>query len=256
MVKPIVKYASVLQVPEHARIVMDKAIFIASHGRPGPVWIDVPVDVQGTLIDPDKLETYKDGISGLANDSDVTPNTRIELENLTSRNFHEEIKEIISRLIKAERPVIFAGMGVRISGMHPDFLALVEILKIPVVTGWNAHDILTNDSPFYSGRPGTVGDRAGNFTVQNSDFLLVLGSRLNIRQVSYNWKSFASRAWKVMIDADEAELNKPTLSIDLKVHALLQDFLPQFISSLSGYKPQPAHLKYLKWCNERVKNTL
>jgi acetolactate synthase-1/2/3 large subunit len=164
----------------------------------------------------------------------------------------ESVEEIVRRLSESERPVVFAGMGLRISGMHKEFLELLDVLKVPVVTGWNAHDVLTNDSLYYAGRPGTVGDRAGNFTVQNADFLLVLGSRLNIRQVSYNWKSFASRAWKAMVDIDRAELDKPTLNIDLKVRANLQRFIPALRKKLLTYKVPSAHSVYLAWCRERV----
>ena len=252
MARPIVKYATVLQEPNKVREVMDKAIFLANHGRPGPVWVDVPVDVQGALIDPDTLNPYVGGIPDLLLDADVSENTRLELNRLPKSGFSSQIDEVIKKLLEAKRPVVFAGMGARISGMHEEFLNLLDILKVPVVTGWNAHDVLTNDSPYYAGRPGTVGDRAGNFTVQNADFLLVLGSRLNIRQVSYNWKSFASKAWKAMVDVDQAELDKPTLNIDLKICANLKDFIPEFKKSLKSYVPPIAHAKYLEWCRERV----
>jgi len=253
MAKPIVKYATVLQDPTQVKKVMDKAIFISQSGRPGPVWVDVPVDVQGSLVDISTLESYSSSLKDLINDEDLTPNTRLELQTLLREDdFILQLPEVIKKLVSAKRPVIFAGMGVRISGMHEQFLDLVEKLKIPVVTGWNAHDILTNDSQFYAGRPGTVGDRAGNFTVQNSDFLLVLGSRLNIRQVSYNWKSFASKAYKVMVDVDQAELDKPTLDINLKISTTLQKFIPSLIQALKNYQPKEDHLEYLKWCRERV----
>jgi len=253
MARPVVKYGTVLQDPLMVRQVMDKAIYLANHGRPGPVWVDVPVDVQGALIDPDQLMPYAGGDVGLIADPDVSENTRLELSKHQGTHLKLQIDEIIEQLLHAKRPVVFAGMGTRISGMHEEFLRLLEILKVPVVTGWNAHDVLTNDSPYYAGRPGTVGDRAGNFTVQNADFLLVLGSRLNIRQVSYNWKSFAANAWKAMVDIDQAELDKPTLNIDLKICANLQSFIPALRSALNTYEPSKAHLEYLEWCRERVK---
>jgi acetolactate synthase-1/2/3 large subunit len=253
MARPVVKYGTVLQDPLMVRQVMDKAIYLANHGRPGPVWVDVPVDVQGALIDPDQLMPYAGGDVGLIADPDVSENTRLELSKHQGTHLKLQIDEIIEQLLHAKRPVVFAGMGTRISGMHEEFLRLLEVLKVPVVTGWNAHDVLTNDSPYYAGRPGTVGDRAGNFTVQNADFLLVLGSRLNIRQVSYNWKSFAANAWKAMVDIDQAELDKPTLNIDLKICANLQSFIPALRSALITYEPSKAHLEYLEWCRERVK---
>jgi acetolactate synthase-1/2/3 large subunit len=252
MVRPIVKYATVLQDHLKVREVMDKAILLATHGRPGPVWVDVPVDVQGTLIDPDELHGFSGDLLELSCDSDVTENTRLELINAKIDISDNDIQQIVDRLKTAKRPVIFAGSGVRISGMEKQFLDLVDTLKIPVVTGWNAHDVLANDSPYFAGRPGTVGDRAGNFTVQNADFLLVIGSRLNIRQVSYNWKSFASNAWKVMVDIDEAELNKPTLNIDLKINADLRCFIPKLIDAVVGLGASDQHKNYLQWCRERV----
>jgi acetolactate synthase I/II/III large subunit len=253
MARPVVKYATVLQDPQMVRQVMDKAIYLVNHGRPGPIWVDVPVDVQGALIDPDELEPYTAGDAGLLTDPDVSENTLLELIEVDNFALNKQIDEIIKQLLKAKRPVVFAGMGPRISGMHQEFLQLLDMLKVPVVTGWNAHDVLTNDSPYYAGRPGTVGDRAGNFTVQNADFLLVLGSRLNVRQVSYNWKSFASNAWKAMVDVDQAELDKPTLSIDLKICANLQKFIPALRNALKTYEPPKMHLEYLEWCRDRVR---
>lgn len=252
MARPVVKYATVLQDPLLVREVMDKAIYLANHGRPGPVWVDVPVDVQGALIDSAALLPYAGGDVGLIADPDVTENTRLELTQKSDLGLGIQIDRVIEKLLEAKRPVIFAGMGPRIAGAHPEFLALLEKLKIPVVTGWNAHDVLTNDSPYYAGRPGTVGDRAGNFTVQNADFLMVLGSRLNVRQVSYNWKSFAPHAWKVMVDIDKAELDKPTLNIDLKICANLQTFIPALNAALSEHEVPKAHQEYLVWCQERV----
>lgn len=254
MVRTVVKYATVLQEPHKTKEVLDKAIFLATHSRPGPVWIDVPVDVQSSLIAPDELAGWNnDDTAALLTDPDVSENTKAELAALCKRDVAPAIAQILRRLDQAERPVILAGTGVRAADMQHEFLQLADRLKIPVVTGWNAHDLVANDNPYYAGRPGTVGDRAGNFAVQNADFLLVLGCRLNIRQISYNWASFASRAWKVMVDADSAELNKPTLNIDLKLHADLKDFIPAFNTALAGHQPRSEHTAYLQWCLERVK---
>ena len=223
MARPVVKYAVTVTDPGTIRDIMDRAIFLATHGRPGPVWVDVPIDIQSTQIDPGTLIGWNSSISELSTDPNVTENTRLELEQLQQHTFDNEIKTILEKLAAARRPVVFAGAGVRISKQYNNFIQLVEQLGVPVVTGWNAHDALPNTNRCYAGRPGTVGDRAGNFTVQNADLLLVLGSRLNVRQVSYNWKNFASRAYKVMVDVDRAELDKPTLNTDLKIHADLKD---------------------------------
>jgi acetolactate synthase-1/2/3 large subunit len=245
MARPVVKYATTLFDPTKVKEVMDKAIYLATTGRPGPVWVDVPIDVQSTMIDPTELKGFD--IDTLYDDIDVSENTRAEITNI---QLEANIETIIEKLKNSKRPLLFVGAGIRLSGMHREFLELVDKLKIPVVTGWNAHDTLTNDNVYYAGRPGTVGDRAGNFAVQNADFLLVLGSRLNIRQISYNFKNFASRAWKVVVDVDRAELDKPTMNTDLKVHADLKEFIPALLSRLDSY--HSIHSEYLNWCKERV----
>ena len=236
LIKPVTKYATMVTDPLSIRYHLEKAFYLAQAGRPGPVWLDIPLDIQGANIDENSLIGF-----------DST-----ELVNLTSlcTVLSDVVPQIIARLLSAQRPVVFAGGGVRISGKHAEFLKLVERLGVPVVTGWNAHDVITNDHACYVGRPGTVGDRAGNFAVQNADVLFILGSRLNIRQVSYNWKSFARFAYKIWIDVDELELKKPSVKADLPVVAELQIFIPAFLEAdYSG--PTPAHKAWLIWCKER-----
>ena len=252
MVKPIVKYSTTLHNAKHIRKVMDYAVFLATNGRPGPVWVDVPVDVSSTQINPDELEGWDGNLNELINNPDITANTQLELKELVSRSFDSDIAVILGKLKTAKRPVLFAGAGVRISGQYDNFIKLVETLGIPVVSGWNAYDAVPNTNPCYAGRPSTVGDRAGNFTVQNADLLLVLGSRLNIRQVSYNHTNFANRAFKIQVDADRAELDKPTLHTDLKIHADLKDFIPALLTALEGYTTPAQHTEYLNWCKIRV----
>ncbi|MDD2741892.1 MAG: thiamine pyrophosphate-binding protein [Rhodocyclaceae bacterium] len=253
MARPVTKYAKTIQDPSEIRQVMDKAIFLATHGRPGPVWVDVPVDIQSTSIEPDKLPGWHhEDIASLLNDPDICPNTKAELGKPAQAISDASLDELIAALKAAKRPVLMAGTGVRLSGMQESFITLCKTLKVPVVTGWNAHDSLTNDNPYFAGRPGTVGDRAGNFTVQNADLLIVLGCRLNIRQISYNWRSFAQQAIKFMVDIDAAELDKPTLSIDHKIHADLADFIPALLLRLKDYLTAPEHKTYLHWCRELV----
>lgn len=221
MVRGITKYAVVLNDPLQARKVVEKALYLCRRGRPGPVWIDVPIDVQAAPIDPAALEPFDPAELDHANEA---PNTQAELGALTGPALSEEIVALLAELHAAERPVILAGGGVRLSGQHQAFLDFVERVGAPVVTGWNAHDAIPNCHPLYVGRPGTIGDRGGNFAVQTADYLLVLGSRLNIRQISYNWKSFARNARVAMVDIDRAELEKPTLSLHRPIHADLGYF--------------------------------
>jgi len=241
MVKPITKFAEIITDPQMVRYQVEKALHLAQSGRPGPVWLDVPMNIQGASVDFESLKKF----NPTTEKSDPAFDHRSSPEDLKKK-----IDQLLLQLSKAERPVILAGAGVRLSQMHEGFLKLIDTLKIPVTSGWNAHDVIWNDHPYYVGRPGSIGDRAGNFAVQNSDFLLVLGSRLNIRQVSYNWKSFAREAYKVMVDADWAELQKPTLSIDLPVHADLREFIPLLTEKIQNFKLKD-YSSWLSWCKER-----
>ena len=236
MVKGITKYAVLVDDPSTIRYHLERALHLTLHGRPGPVWLDIPIDVQGAKIDPSKLKGY----------DPKEDEIRYQTDHL-----EESVALVAKRLTAAKRPVIYAGTGVRLSGQYDLFLKLSERLGVPVVGAWGSNDLLPNDHPSYAGRPGTIGDRAGNFTVQNSDFLLILGCRLNIRLLSYNWENFAPRAFKVMVDIDAAELKKPTLSIDLPIHVDLRHFFPLFIDSLKDFSGD--HTGWLAWCKERVK---
>lgn len=244
MAAPVCKAATLLEDPQETRFVVERALWLARNGRPGPVWIDVPIDVQSSVIDPTTQRGFDPEEDG--------PGAQLPAETgrLTGNDLVAALRQALDRLAGAERPVVLAGAGVRLSGAHAAFIRVIESLGVPVVTGWNAHDALWNAHPLYAGRPGSIGDRPGNFAVQNADFLLVLGSRLNIRQVSYNWPAFAREAYVVMVDADRAELEKPTLSVDLPIQADLAEAL-QVLEGLD-YGPVPAHREYLDWCRERV----
>jgi len=235
MVEGISKYAVLVQDPKTIRYHLERALHLASSGRPGPVWLDVPINVQAAQINPDELQGYDPSEDAIA----------WENGDLSSA-----VSEVARRLKAAERPVVYAGTGVRLSGQYDLFMQLVSRLGIPVVGAWNSNDLIPNDHPAYAGRPGSIGDRAGNFTVQNADLLLVLGCRLNIRLVSYNWEKFARQAFKIMVDADAAELKKPTLNIDLPIHADLRSFLPALSEATTEWKPR--HAAWLAWCRERV----
>ena len=237
LVRPVTKYCEMVTDPQTIRYHLEKAIYIATSGRPGPVWLDIPLNVQGAQIDPEALPGFDPA----------------ELEESWKKtDLVQASQSILEKIQAAKRPVIFVGGGIRLSGEHKAFLKLVDKLKIPVVTGWNAHDVIWSSHPYYAGRPGTIGDRAGNFVVQNADLLLILGSRLNIRQVSYNWQSFAREAFKIWVDIDETELRKPTVTPDMPIHANLKDLLPVLANqNYSG--PSTEHVKWIDWAKERMR---
>jgi len=236
MVESVTKYAVVVQDPSTIRYHVERALYLAVHGRPGPVWLDIPINVQGTKIDPAALLAYDPVEDAIA----------WETQDLAAA-----AHEIMTRLAQARRPVIYAGTGIRLSGQYAAFRRFADRLSIPVVTAWNSNDLLPDDHPAYAGRPGSLGNRAGNFTVQNADYLLILGCRLNIRLVSYNWENFAPHAFKTMVDIDAAELKKPTLRIDQPVHADLRELFPYLLAS--NLQPAAHHTTWLEWCRERLR---
>ena len=247
MVKPITKMAEVLMNPADALYLTQKMIYFATTGRPGPVWLDIPIDVQAAPVDPATLRQFDpvaEGFNGYCG-------LPMEVGYLRGDALEQTCRTVLARLQSAKRPVIVVGGGVRVSNSHAAFLKLIEQLGIPVTTAFNAHDVLPDTHPMYAGRSGSLGTRGGNFAVQNSDFCLVLGSRLSLRQVSYNFRSFARSAFKVMVDIDRAELVKPTISIDLPVHARLVDFIGTMSALLGKHEIPAAHGEYLAWSRER-----
>ncbi|HNS32917.1 MAG TPA: thiamine pyrophosphate-binding protein [bacterium] len=236
IVKPVTKYATMIVNPEEIRYHLEKAVYLATHGRPGPVWLDIPLNVQSALIDESKLVRYDSKEDEIRSDSFLP----------------QQVSKIIARLRKAERPVILAGHGIRLAGAEKLFLKLVNRLKIPILTAICGHDLIESSHPFFLGRPGICGDRAGNFIIQNSDFLLVIGARLGIRQISYNYELFARKAYKVMVDIDKVELEKPTLNINMKVHTDARIFIQEMLGQLKGEKIK-AKKWWLGWCRDRGK---
>jgi acetolactate synthase-1/2/3 large subunit len=236
MVKGITKYAVLVDDPSSIRYHLERAWHLARLGRPGPCWLDIPVDVQSASVHESQLAGYDPHEDG--------PDWNREV-------VERQCAEVIGRIQKAERPVILAGTGVRLADAVEEFGELVRILGIPVTTAWT-HDLIASDDELFCGRPGTIGERAGNFTVQNADLLLVLGSRLNIRQVSYNWTSFAQHAFKIQVDVDEAELHKPLVRPDLAICRDLKVFLTEMLRQLRNTRYSPRHQDWLHWCRERV----
>lgn len=233
MVKVITKYAVTVTDPQTIRYHLEKAWHLAQTGRPGPCWLDIPIDVQSSLVDENQLEGFA---------SFLKPEP-------APAYLKESVAEALTRLKNAERPVILAGSGVRISGQVEQFLDVAHRLGIPVTTGWT-HDTIASDDPVFCGRPGTIGTRGGNFAVQNSDVLLVLGSRLNIRQTGYALKSFARAAYKIWVDVDAAELNRPTIKPDMPIQADLKDFFKEMQNQLTDWDSK-RHAQWLAWCKER-----
>lgn len=218
-IAPMTKYSVMVTDPLMVEYHVNKAIYIAMHGRPGPCWVDVPLNIQSATIETDDLVKYDPAEDAAELPKPISPDTA---------------HEVIERLKNAKRPLILAGTAIRLADCHDEFLELINKLNVPVVTAWNAHDTLWNDHPLYMGRPGTVGDRPGNLILQSCDLLLVLGSRLNIRQISYNWKMFAKDAYKISVDIDPLELEKPTLSLDMPILGDVADLIHLMNSELGG----------------------
>jgi len=236
VVKPFTKYAITVTQPAEIRYHLEKALFLATNGRPGPCWLDIPINIQAASIDPEKLSRFSP--------SEIP-------QPWKSTDLETSSRKVLDKLEQSERPVILLGSGIRLSACDGLFLQIAELLQVPIVTAWNSHDLIPDAHPLYAGRPGTVGTRPGNFTVQNADFLLILGSRLNIRQISYEWNSFARGAYIAWVDIDEIELQKPTVRVNLPIHADLADFLPE-LQKVLGTRSIKSHATWLSWCRERL----
>ena len=212
MAAPITKYAVTVMEPAEIRFHLEKAVWLATHGRKGPVWIDIPLDVQAAQIEPAELKGF---IPSAEATSDFAP----------------QIARGLDALSRAKRPVIYAGNGVRAAGAGELFRVLADQLGVPVLLTWKAADFLPEEHPGYVGRPGGMGQRGANFTQQKADWLLVLGARLDLPTVAFNHANFAPRAFKVVVDVDGAELAKFKMPVDLPVQADLADFLPAFLAT-------------------------
>lgn len=232
-VRPMTKYAAIVLDPADIAYHLEKAYHLAVNGRPGPVWLDVPLDVQAAIVDTDGLRHYDPE----SDDGDKTVRYDTSLTNA-----------IVEKLKTAKRPVLLLGTGVRLADCRDDVLRFAETARIPIVTAWNAHDLIWDDHELYCGRPGTVGTRGGNFIVQNCDLLLVLGCRMNIRMISYNYKDFARGAYKIVVDIDENELKKPTVNIDMPIWADLRDVVGDLLKADLAVVCSESHEKWIAWC--------
>ena len=233
MVTPITKYAKTIYNPLDVKYELDKAIAIALDGRPGPVWLDVPLDVQGATVDETQFKEFD-------------PTLEI-IDPVKHALVDEQIKQLIEKIKAAKSPVIYVGNGVRLAKREKEFITLAEKLKIPVVTAISGSDIIWHDHKLCFGKPGICGDRIGNIMVQNSDLLIVMGTRLSIRQVSYAYDLLAPKAFKVMVDIDLAEMQKPTLNIDMPIHVNLSEFIDKMLVALEGENELPKFEKWIEW---------
>lgn len=213
IVKPLTKYAVMVTKANEIKYHLDKAIYLATHGRFGPVWLDIPMNIQSAIIDETKLIEYS-----------------FKEDELSLPNIDNKIFQVVDLLKKSKKPLIIAGHGIRLSNAKKEFLQLVDKLNIPVVTTMNGFDIIPYNNRNFVARIGTIANRAGNFALQNADLILCLGTRNNIRQVSYNWKNFAKKSLKIVVDIDKKELDKPTINPDIKINTDAKSFIKKLMS--------------------------
>ena len=207
VVDSITKYAALVDDPQMIRYHIERALYEATHGRKGPVWLDIPLDVQATMVEEDSLIGF-------------TP-----LPEVINSHLEKQVLEVIELLNKSERPILMAGNGIRLSDGLEEFEEVIRLLNIPVLTTWNGIDLIEEDNELFYGRPGGLGHRYANFMQQNSDFFLSIGARLNLLQTGYNFDGFAREAVKVMVDIDNAELHKINVRPDLSICADARDFM-------------------------------
>ena len=233
--KKVYEVTAEMQGSEISEMLVD-AFVEASSGRPGPVWVEIPVDVQALQIEAVSAEI---------------PNTQqLQEPDVEAKR---SLDLLLDRLSVAKRPVLLLGSGVQISSTERHAISFAEKFNIPILTAWS-HDVISSDHPLFFGRPGTIGTRPGNMILQNSDFLLVLGSRLNIRQISYNYEGFAPKAYKIQVDIDGEEFKKPFPKMDLSIKMDLRDFFDSLTRLTSKELKFQESADWISWCrsvNER-----
>ena len=243
------KYSEMLTDPYRVRYALEKCIYLSQTGRPGPCWLDIPVDIQGKFIETDELIGFDPADFAAGGDGWEKENAhRIPADADTSKReaavppvVPQQVQTILEKIRASHRPIFYTGNGIRIAGAESLFLEVAHLLNIPVVVGWNGPDIIPSNDPLYVGRPGGRGDRPGNLAVQNADLILSIGSRLNIRQVGYDFKSWARDAYVIVNDIDAEELRKPSVHCDLAVHADARQLLKCLLRELHVLGHTPAH---------------
>lgn len=217
IIKSITKYSAFIDDPKDIKYHLEKAFYLAKQGRPGPVWLDIPLDVQGALINPKSLKGFK------------PPKKIIQISS-------SQIKKVVQYIKKSTRPVILAGQGVRISGAIDDLLKLANKYEIPIITTFLGVDIINSNHPRYVGRIGIKGDRAGNLAVQNADLLITIGSSLPVAETGYDYKQFAREAKIVVNDIDISSHKKKTIRIDSLIQGDAKEFIGKILTSLKKEK--------------------
>ena len=235
-VKAMTKYAEMIVDPDNIAYHLERALHLSISGRKGPVWLDIPLDIQSAMVDPDQLIHYHFG--------------NREKNVIYSKQLDNTIIDtVIEKINAAEKPVILVGYGIRMSNCYDSFIEMATKLKIPVLTEWNSSDLIWNDFEFYAGRPGTIGDRGGNFVLQNADLIFFIGCQLSIRQISYVWENFAKNAYKIALNIDKYELLKPTVKINLPIQARIEDFIHS-INNSNATSIHSTNTEWYKWCKE------
>ena len=232
-VKNMTKYAVMVTNPQEIAYHLEKALFLATNGRGGPVWLDIPLDVQGANIETEHLIHFD------ANQEVIWKTPTVK---------QSAIDILIHKIKKAKSPLVLAGTGINLANADKKLLTFLNKYQLPVVTAWNANDTVAYDNPYYVGMPGTVGMRSGNFAIQNCDLLISLGCRLNIRMIGYTHHDFAKNAFKVIVDVDPRELIKPTVQADLPIHADVSVFLDKMLEQ--EYLPVDIHKEWVNWCKD------
>jgi len=231
MVRPITKYTTTIKDPSRINYELEKAYFIATTGRPGPVWIDIPLDIQAMRIDDTNLIPY-------------FPDRVID--NATA--IKKSVNSTIQLLQKAQRPVLILGYGIRLSKAIDLIDAFIKKVNAPILVHYNGMDLIEENHPLLIGTFGPVGQRRGNFALQNSDLLLSVGAGLSIAAIGFDFKNFAPKAKKVVINIDKGELTKPTFKIDVPILADAKDFVHEFLQQTKGISFHSSN-KWYEACN-------
>lgn len=232
IVKPVTKYSAIVTEPKTIKYHLQKAIYMAQEGRPGPVWLDIPQNVQMAQVEPETLQSWtpEDGCG-------------------RKTNFVERLPEIKDLLKRAKRPILIVGNGVRLARAESLLWKLIDRLKFPIITTWNGADLIPDDHPLFVGRSGVFGQYGANFAVANTDLILSLGSRLDTRQTGTNRRTFARAARKIVADISIHELHKGLLDIDVAVCTDCRTFLQHLNGELEGFRGQDIS-SWVKRCQE------